>query len=316
MNSPFSWLAARYSTQRRSLRAAALSSLVASVLIIVGGGIVRVTGSGLGCPDWPACGEGSLGPTAEMGIHGIIEFANRLITVVLCFIVGWVILAARLQRQPVPTITRWAWAQFWVVVLNGVVGGITVWVKLNPYVVAAHFLAATLLLTAAAITWDKVQNLNLPAAGPASQKTTNLANATLAATAVLVVLGTVATGTGPHAGDSADVARMPFSWAWVTSIHSMAAICALVLTFMLRHSARERGEHTVLKRTNMFIIIFFAQGLIGVFQSLTHLPEVAVVLHLIGSALVWVGVVRIRLAARGSDSDFVKPKLNAPTSVV
>ena len=299
MRTPFRWLSARYSLGRSSLRAASLASLIAAILIIVGGGIVRVTGSGLGCPDWPTCIDGSLGPTAEMGWHGIIEFGNRLLTGALCAIVGWVIIAARLQRDQAPEVTRWAWMQFWLVVLNAVIGGITVWVKLNPYVVAAHFLAATLLLTTAAITWDKTQNLDQPPFPAASSRSINLGNALLAATAVLVIVGTAVTGTGPHAGDSADVPRMPFSWVGVTAIHSMVALGSMVLAVLLLVVARRASEPALARKTTMYLVAFLAQGLIGVIQVFTHLPETMVVLHLVGSALVWVGAIRVCLASRG-----------------
>ena len=298
---PLGWLAARVCLGRPALRSASLASVIAAILIIVGGGVVRVTGSGLGCPDWPTCIDGSLGPTAEMGWHGIVEFGNRLLTGALCAVVGWVIIAARLQRDPAPAVTRWAWMQFWLVVLNAVIGGITVWVKLNPFVVAGHFLAATLLLTAAAVTWHKARELDLPPVPAASRRSINLGNALLAATAVLIVVGTVVTGTGPHAGDSADVPRMPFSWLAVTVIHGVAALAAISLAVALRRTAQRSGETAVAAKAGMFIAVFLAQGVIGVVQAFTHLPEAMVVLHLVGSALVWVGAVRVSLAAHGGE---------------
>ena len=299
---PLGWLGNRYSIERATLRAASLSSLIAAILIIVGGGVVRVTGSGLGCPDWPACTGDSLGPTVEMGIHGVIEFVNRLLTGVLCVIVAWVIIAARLQRQPAPDVTRWAWAQFWIVLLNAIVGGITVWIKLNPYVVAAHFLAATLLLTAAAVTWDKSQHLDHPSRSKASAQTRRLSNALLAVTAVLVIVGTAVTGSGPHAGDSSEVPRMSFSWEAVTVLHSAAAVCVTVLAVVLWRVTYLREEDAVRQRTMLFIVVLMSQGAVGVFQVITQLPEILVVLHLVGSALVWVGVIRIGLASRSNST--------------
>ena len=231
MVTPFGWLASRIALERRSLRVASLTAMVAAILIIVGGGVVRVTGSGLGCPDWPACTDGSLAPTAQMGIHATIEFANRLLTTVLCAAVGWVIIAARLQREPVPGITRWAWVQFWLVVLNAMIGGVTVWVKLNPFMVAGHFLAATLLLTAAAITWDKTQNLTAKQQPESTPQLKTLGTSMLAINAVLVILGTAVTGSGPHAGDSADVPRMGFDWLGITVVHAVAAVLVVRLVW-------------------------------------------------------------------------------------
>lgn len=297
MVTPFGWLASRISLERRSLRAASLTAMIAAILIIVGGGVVRVTGSGLGCPDWPACTDGSLAPTAQMGIHATIEFANRLLTTVLCAAVGWVIIAARLQREPVPAITRWAWVQFWLVVLNAVIGGVTVWVKLNPFMVAGHFLAATLLLTAAAITWDKTQNL-IAGEHPASTgKLKALGTIMLAANAVLVIAGTAVTGSGPHAGDSADVPRMGFDWLGITVFHALVAVLSLATVVVMWRTANQQQLASVSRKAKMYVLVFAGQGLIGIVQALTHLPELLVVCHLVGSALVWIGAIRLLLAS-------------------
>jgi len=297
MVTPFGWLASRVTLERRSLRAASLTAMVAAILIIIGGGVVRVTGSGLGCPDWPACTDGSLAPTAQMGIHATIEFANRLLTTVLCAAVGWVIIAARLQREPVPVITRWAWVQFWLVVLNAVIGGVTVWVKLNPFMVAGHFLAATLLLTAAAITWDKTENLMVQQQPSSTARLKALGTMMLAVNAVLVIVGTAVTGSGPHAGDSADVPRMGFDWLSITVVHALAAVAALVMAVIIWRTAQAQQAVSVARKAKMYLWVFAGQGLIGIVQALTHLPELLVVCHLVGSALVWIGAVRLMLAS-------------------
>ncbi len=299
MTTPFAWLATRVTLSPKTLRVASTAALIASVLIIIGGAVVRVTGSGLGCPDWPTCTGGSIAPTSEMGIHGVIEFTNRLITVGLCVVVGWVIIAARLQRHPDRDVLRWAWAQFWIVVLNAVVGGVTVWAKLSPYVVAAHFLAATLLLTAATVTREKVRRRISTPESPTTPRVRSLARLLVAATAVLLVIGTVATGTGPHAGDSADVHRMPFSWADVTVIHGLLAMVVLIVAVLLWRTAPDARLRA---RVRMFVVVLLAQGLIGIIQVVTHLPELVVVLHLLGAALVWVGVIRVLMDAHLSET--------------
>ncbi|MFI9255753.1 heme A synthase [Streptomyces sp. NPDC053069] len=271
--------------------------MAAAVAIIVTGGVVRVTGSGLGCPDWPSCTAQSLAPTTEMGVHGAIEFGNRMLTGALCAVVGWLIIAARLQREPSRAVLRAAWAQFWVIVLNAVVGGITVWMRLSPYIVAAHFLAAVLLLTTAAVTLEYVQRPAHEAAATAAVPTRRavlLSRFLTAGTALLLVVGTAATGSGPHAGDSSAVQRMPFDWAGVTAVHGAVALGCLVLGCLL--FAALPAASPARRRTGVFLAVFLAQGLIGVFQSLTSLPAVAVILHLFGSALVWAGAVRVVLA--------------------
>ncbi|ROQ94067.1 cytochrome c oxidase assembly protein subunit 15 [Streptomyces sp. 2132.2] len=329
MRTPLSWLAGRYSLGARSVRLAALGSVVASIAIIVTGGIVRVTGSGLGCTDWPMCTGETLAPTAEMGVHGAIEFGNRLLTGALCAVVGWVIITARLQERPMPAVLRGGWAQFWIVVLNAVVGGVTVWMRLSPYIVAAHFLAATLLLTAAVYTWhaayaDAAGGRAEGTAGDAggayegtrqdaggvrpAARIRSLSAALVAVTALLVVVGTLATGSGPHAGDSSDVARMPFDWTAVTVVHGVLAAVVLALTGALLSALPREGFGAARRKAVVFLAVLVGQGAVGLVQSLTALPSLIVMLHLLGAALVWTGVLQVHLTVnRGSAGDRVPP---------
>lgn len=315
MRTPLSWLAGRYSLGARSVRLAALGSVTASIAIIVTGGIVRVTGSGLGCTDWPMCTGETLAPTAEMGMHGAIEFGNRLLTGVLCAVVGWVIITARLQEKPMPTVLRGGWAQFWIVVLNAVVGGVTVWMRLSPYIVAAHFLAATLLLTAAVYTWHAayadtdgdrsaapVPLAPVPLAPGSIARIRALSTALVTVTALLVVVGTLATGSGPHAGDSSDVARMPFDWTGVTVVHGVLAGATLVLAGALLSALPGDGFGAARRKTVIFLAVLLGQGLVGLVQSLTALPALLVMLHLLGSALVWTGMLQVHFTVRRARS--------------
>ncbi|MEV6851357.1 COX15/CtaA family protein [Actinoplanes sp. NPDC051411] len=289
MRSPFRWLADRYSTSPRQVRLAAGAALATSILIIVTGSVVRVTGSGLGCPDWPNCTDSTFAATPQTGAHGAIEFGNRMLTGLLCVVVGWLIVAARLRRPLSRPLLRGAWLQFWVVVLNAVVGGVTVWARLSPYIVAAHFLAAVLLLTAATVTWHRGRETAPPPAVPASCR--RLGTILLAAAAVLLVAGTVVTGTGPHAGDSSDVARMPFDWAAVTAVHATVATTVLALTvaLLLRLPAGTR------RRAAVLLGVLLAQAAVGVVEVLTDVRSAAVVVHVLGSALVWTGALRVFL---------------------
>ncbi|MFI5864101.1 heme A synthase [Streptomyces sp. NPDC051546] len=327
MRTPLSWLADRYSLGARSVRAAALGSVVASIAIIVTGGIVRVTGSGLGCTDWPMCTGETLAPTAEMGMHGAIEFGNRLLTGALCAVVGWVIIAARLQEKPMPAVLRGGWAQFWIVVLNAVVGGVTVWMRLSPYIVAAHFLAATLLLTAAVFTWhaayadadaEGATDGDVPPAPPAPAAPASVARirslsvALVAVTGLLVFVGTLATGSGPHAGDSSDVARMPFDWTAVTVVHGVLAASVLVLALLLFSALPKDGFGAARRKAAAFLAALLGQGLVGLVQSLTALPALLVMLHLLGSALVWTGVLQVHFTLKRACSGHSGPLTGAP----
>lgn len=301
MMSPLAWLATRVCLGPRSLHLATATSVAASVAIIVAGAVVRVTGSGLGCPEWPYCTESTLAPTAAMGIHGLIEFANRLLTGVLCVVVVWVILSARLQKAPSKYVLQGAWSQFWIVVLNAIVGGITVWARLSPWVVAAHFLAALLLLTAAVVTWDRANRPQQRLSGHhLPQGTRPAATALLSITAALVIIGTLVTGTGPHAGDSSNVERMPFDWFAVAAVHESLAVAALTVAIWFLFMERVAIHSQIRARGLVFVFILGAQGAVGIFQLMTDLNEVFVIIHLLGAALVWIGALRVWLESRES----------------
>lgn len=296
MTTPFGWLAQRVTLGQRALRWGTTAALVVSVLIVVTGGVVRVTGSGLGCPTWPVCEAGSLTTTPALGIHGAIEFGNRVLTFVLVLAVGWAIVAARLQRTRQRSLTRLAWSQFWLVVANAVAGGITVLVKLNPYVVALHFLLAFALLTTTTLTWHRArQSAAATAVGVRPGAT---AWVLVAVTAVLVVLGTVVTGAGPHSGDSAEVHRIAVSWTVVTAIHGATAVLALVLSVVLLLQLRAGGGATTglaQRRVALLIGVLLAQAVVGIVQAVTGVPGGLVVVHLLGASLVWVGTLRVLL---------------------
>jgi len=297
LKTPLAWAADRWTLPPRTLRWATTFSLVMGVLIVLGGGIVRVTGSGLGCPTWPECQAGSLTTTPELGIHGLIEFSNRMLTDILCIAVACVIVTARLQKPRVRSITRLAWSQFWLVVANAVVGGVSVLAELNPFVVALHFIMAMGLLTTIALTWHRVHEApDRPReVAPAARALSWL---TLVVTFLLVAAGTLATGAGPHSGQASDgspVARMPFDWLAVTWLHGVLAAVTLALGILLIVILRSAGEKVARERAVFFVGALLVQGAIGVIQALTGLPAVFVILHVVGAGLVWIGAVRVVL---------------------
>ena len=295
MQTPFAWLAERMTLGPRALRWGTTAALVASILIVLGGGIVRVTGSGLGCPSWPSCTPESLTPIPELGIHAVIEFTNRLLTGVLIIAVGWAIVAARLQKPQDRTVTRLAWSQFWLVVANAVAGGITVIVSLNPWVVALHFVLAIGLLTTATLTWHRARQGPAPESEPPATAR-SLAWALAAVTLGLVVAGTMVSGSGPHSGDSSDVPRMALDWTTITLVHAGFAVIALILAIALLFVLGGWTDGALARRRVLvFLVVFVAQGAIGGVQALVGIPEVLVALHLLGAALVWVGVIRVLL---------------------
>jgi cytochrome c oxidase assembly protein subunit 15 len=299
LRNPLALIADRWTPQPRTVQRAALAALVMSVVIVVTGGAVRLTGSGLGCPTWPECTDGSLTPTQALSYHSAIEFGNRMLTYVLCAAVGWAIVAARARKPYRRSLTRLGWAQFWLVMSNAILGGIVVLVGLNPYTVAAHFLLATALTTVAAVMWQRTREGDgspRPLVGKAVQQ---LVWFLVAAALLLVTVGTVVTGAGPHAGDSSEVERIPVDWETVAKLHAVLAWIVVTLTFALWFVLKAvDAPQGPLARTRELFLILLGQGVIGYVQYFTHLPGILVGLHMFGSCLVWIGVLRVLLSLR------------------
>ncbi|OPF75214.1 cytochrome B [Streptomyces antioxidans] len=296
---PFELIARRWQPSARFVERAALATVVMAVVIVVTGGAVRLTQSGLGCDTWPKCTSGSLTPTSDMGIHGAIEFGNRTLTYVLCAVVGLVIIAARARTPVRRPLTRLGWAQFWIVMGNAVVGGITVLTGLNPYIVSSHFLLSSALLTVAVLTWWRAREGD---AGPRELVAVPVRQLTwllIAATGALIVIGTVVTGAGPHAGDAREVHRIPLNWQEITQLHVDFVYVVLGLTVALWFTLRAVRAPAAQRRTVLeLLVVLLAQGVIGYVQYFTHLPEAIVGVHMLGSCLVWIAVLRVLLAQR------------------
>lgn len=299
MLTPLASIARRWTPSPRTLRRAALSAVVMSVLIIVTGGAVRLTGSGLGCDTWPKCTDDSLIVTPEQGYRGAIEFGNRMLTYVLSAAVGWAIIAARSTKPWRRGLTRLAWAQFWIVMSNAVIGGITVWMGLNPWTVAGHFLAANALLTVAVITWHRTGEGDTAARPRVPRPVRRLSWAITITSGLLIALGTTVTGAGKHAGDSSDVPRMPWDWTDAAHLHAIAAwvVCALALAMWLVLRVVDAPLDTRARARDLLIVLL-AQGVVGYVQYFTGVPELLVAAHMLGSSLMWIAVLRLALSLR------------------
>ncbi|MFM9376078.1 COX15/CtaA family protein [Gordonia sp. VNK21] len=282
----------------RFLYAWAIADLAANVLLVVTGGAVRVTDSGLGCPTWPECTSGSVTPHPAMGIHGVIEFGNRMLTWVLVVVaVGtWV---AAMRYRPHDRTSRWLATGIALgVPAQAIIGGITVLTQLNPWVVALHFLATMLIISLA--TWLVYRTV--PGAAPQARDDSPMGRLAVAlawlvyaVTWVTVYLGTVVTGSGPHAGDE-DAHRNGLDPRMATQLHVdavWALVGAAVALILLAVIARLSWRRTAL----VFGAIIVLQGVIGYVQYALELPETLVVLHMLGSALLMVGATALVLHA-------------------
>nr|WP_202446967.1 COX15/CtaA family protein [Streptomyces sp. SID5468] len=278
---------------------AALATVVMAVIIVVTGGVVRLTQSGLGCSTWPTCTPESLTPTPAMGINGAIEFTNRMLTYVLCAIVGLAIVAARSRDPWRRELTRLGWAQFWIVMGNAVLGGIVVLTGLNPYVVGSHFLLSSALLTVSVVMWQRTREGDGPVRELTARPVRQLSWVLAAASGALIVVGTVVTGAGPHAGDARHVHRIPVNWREITQLHVDLVYIVVGLTVALWFVLRAVSAPAPARRrvVELFAVLM-AQGVIGYVQYFTGLPSVVVGVHMLGSALVWIAVLRVPLALR------------------
>ena len=272
------------------VRPVLLANLIAEVGIVVTGGIVRVTGSGLGCPTWPECVEGSIAPTSEQaeGIHKIIEFGNRLLTGVLLILALasiWVVWTHFRRRRRMKVLSV---AILVGVLAQAVAGGITVLLGLHPATVAFHFLMSMLLIAVSTALLRGARD-EVDGPGPLLVHPTarTLAWATYALGFVVLVLGTIVTGSGPHSGDADTPARTGFDPRVVSWLHADAVMLfvGLALATFVAVRITSEGERRVTGAWTAVLAVSVLQGAIGYVQYFTGLPEVLVVLHMLGASL-------------------------------
>ena len=261
-------------------------------VLIVTGGAVRLTGSGLGCPTWPECTPGSYIPVAHQAepvLNVWIEFGNRLLGIILGFITLLVVIAVLKGKRKDLRIL--AFGQLLGVIAQGILGGITVRTDLHPSFVAPHFLLSIILIPGATSLYSR---RHAPAVFVESSPLTNKISLAHITTAFFViVLGTIVTGSGPHAGD-AQAERLDFEIQTVSWIHADAVILLLGITFGFYVA---QGTSTQTKKAiKIFAIIALAQGVIGYIQYFTGVPEILVAAHILGATLVWIAAWRIRLS--------------------
>ena len=287
---------------REALRLAwplALANLVANIGIVITGGAVRLTGSGLGCPTWPRCTEDSYVAHGELGIHGAIEFGNRLLTFVLVALAValWVVMLVGLVRT-------WrgerAWRPFWLattialgIPAQAVIGGITVHTDLNPWIVSLHLLVSMAIIGVCVVLLDELR-------GPrreASSRLLPLVWAVFAVTWVVLYLGTVVTGSGPHSGDL-DSRRTGLDPQVMSHVHAAAVYLLLALTVGLAVAARRVGTPTLASAAVLLLVLEVAQGVVGFVQYFTDLPELLVGIHMLGAAVISASATWVVLAAR------------------
>lgn len=272
--------------------------------ILVTGGAVRLTGSGLGCPTWPRCTPGSFTPVphqAQGTLHSWIEFGNRLLTFVLILsilaavagVIKW-----RRAYEDKRAITWLGIVQLLGIVAQIVLGGITVLTHLNPAAVGAHFLLSIVLISASLSLRQRM--LRVPRVD-LSPTVRTLLKIILALTAIVLTLGTVVTGSGPHAGDI-QARRYHLDPRTISWLHADSVIALIALTFALLLLVRTTEDIAhrsfIMRKAILFFFICLGQGLIGYIQYFTGLPEALVAAHLFGADLVWLGIWNLIFSGR------------------
>jgi heme a synthase len=284
----------------RRLRRFALAAIVTNVAIVFTGGLVRVTGSGLGCPTWPTCDGQNLVPRPggeHAGWQTAIEFGNRLLTFVVLAAAVAVFLQVRRTRPHTATVERLAWALPLGVVAQALMGGITVLTGLSPLTVAAHFLLSMVLIAVAVMIHERVRVVTADALPAASSGIRVATTALLVVAAVVLVLGTLVTGAGPHAGD-ASTPRLGLDIRLLAIAHADAVWALVGLTIALVAVTWRSGSPRLRFAVRALLAIEIVQGTIGYVQYATGIPEPLVAAHILGAALMWTTAVAVWVRAR------------------
>ena len=271
------------------LRRVANLMVITQSAIVITGALVRLTGSGLGCSTWPECTPGSYTPAPdqpEAPLHAWIEFGNRLLTFVL-FLNALVLMISILRNRK--ELFGLGAIQILGILAQAVLGGITVLTGLNPATVAGHFMLSIILIAAALSLRQRIYGKS-PSGLIVSKLTRNLARALVLLTFVVLIAGTIVTGSGPHAGDST-AERFPLDARTVSWIHAdlVIALIGVAIALLISIQVGESGATREIlgARIKVFLLASLVQGAIGYTQYFTGLPEVLVAFHILGSILVW-----------------------------
>ncbi|WP_228389140.1 COX15/CtaA family protein [Cumulibacter manganitolerans] len=269
----------------QNARRLTLANLLANIALVLTGGLVRLTGSGLGCAEWPTCNDGNIVPTPEAPIHTYIEFVNRTLTFALIVVAltTWLVLRRLSPRRP--DLTRLAFLIGMGIPAQGVVGGITVLTGLNPYTVMVHMMITMVLIYWAAVSYHRARHLDRVVVDYRGRAAHWLARALLIATYLTLALGTFATGAGPHAGDP-DAGRTGFDPALVSQLHADAVFLLVGLSVGVTIYARIVGRRGLIVATTLLMAVELGQAVVGYTQYFTGLPLALVAAHLVLAALV------------------------------
>ncbi|MGN9775780.1 COX15/CtaA family protein [Micromonospora sp. H33] len=300
--------AVRFPVSTPLLSRLAFASIVANVAIVVTGGAVRLTASGLGCPTWPRCTDESYTTTPEMGIHGVIEFGNRLLTFAVGIIALAVVVAVLLHRPRRRGLLPLAVAVLFGIPAQAVLGGVTVLTNLNPWVVGLHFLASMVVIAVAYALWRRITEPDGPTVPVVPGPLRTLAVVTTVVSAAVLVVGTWVTGSGPHAGDGG-AARNGLDPEQISQVHADGVFLLIGLSVALVFAFRAVGATGPARAALVLVVVELGQGVIGFVQYFTDLPATLVGAHMLGSCLVLLATLSVLWSTRER-----RPVAPAPTA--
>ncbi len=287
-------LSPRLSLSLPSYRRITLMAAVALAMIIVTGGAVRLTDSGLGCPDWPTCAQHHI--VAAWRYHAMVEFTNRVFTVVVSLAVALGVIGSLLLRPRRRDLVLLSFGLVAGVAAQIVLGGLTVLFKLAPPLVMAHFLLSLVVLWNAVVLHHRART---PATQPrptVGREVVLLGRLIFVTTAVVLAVGTAVTGSGPHSG-SAHAPRLPFAFRAVTEVHASLVWLLLGLTVATLFALRQaRAPAGVQRAARILLGVMVAQAAIGYAQYFTKVPALLVGFHLAGATAIWVAVIGLNLS--------------------
>ena len=292
-----------------TFRRLTVAAAVAMGAIVVSGAAVRLTGSGLGCPTWPRCTETSI--ASPWTYHGMVEFGNRVVTTVVGVYVVLVAVGALLRAPRRRDLTWLAWSLVGGFVGQAVIGGLSVLYDLSPPWVMAHFLLSMLMLWASLVLVHRADPAWLPRPPAARRELVLLGRLLVVVAGVVLVLGTVTTGTGPHAGDGAHhVRRFGFPLERVTQLHADAALLLTGLIVATLFAVRLTDVTPTVRRRSMWLAgAVVVQIAIGYTQYFLDLPPGVVELHVAGATVLWAATLWLQLG-------FTAPDLSAPAVAI
>ncbi|MFP3460885.1 COX15/CtaA family protein [Arthrobacter globiformis] len=287
-----------------TVRRLAVLSLIGQTVLVVTGGAVRLTASGLGCPTWPRCTSNSLVNTPEMGIHGFIEFGNRLLTFALAAVAALMLVYLWNLRKERKDLFLLALGLLASIPAQAIIGGITVLTQLNPWVVGLHFLVSMALVVFATLLVNRAYGrtgqfrISPLTALPGVLRPAMTAVAVFAWIAVM--LGVVVTGAGPHAGD-ANAPRNDLDWDLFSHIHAVPAYLVTAGTLLAVYFVfRGRIAGTFRTAVLMLLGVTVLQAVIGFTQYYNGIPALLVGAHMLGAALLMAAATNAADIARSS----------------